>query len=404
MTRFACLSMCALMSCNFTSFLSAADHAAQNFDWSQWRGPNRDGKSSETSLLQKRPADGPQLVWKALKLGPGFSSVSIQNGRIFTMGDRDGSECVIALDSNDSGKELWAAQVSKSSENEGYPGPCCTPTADGDFVFALGSRGDLVCCEAATSRIVWQKNMPADFGGKMMSGWGYSESPLVDGQRLICTPGCDKAMMIALDKRTGREIWRCAMPKIGENGSDGAGYSSIVISNGGGRKQYVQFVGRGLIGVSASDGKFLWGYNKIANSVANISTPIVEGDFVFDSAAYQSGAVKLKLIATDAGIRAEEVYVLPPATLQNHHGGMVLVGDYLYAGHGQMMGLPLCLDWKTGRVVWGGDKRGPGEGSAAVTCADGRLYFRYEDGTMALLAASPDGYKLCGSFKIPDVQ
>ncbi len=153
-----------------------------------------------------------------------------------------------------------------------------------------------------------------------------------------------------------------------------------------------------------ANGKFLWGYNKIANCVANISTPIVDGDFVFDSAAYQSGAVKLKLTATAGGIRADEIYVLPATTLQNHHGGMVLVGDHLYAGQGQMMGLPICLDWKSGRVIWGGDKRGPGEGSAAISYADGRLYFRYEDGTVALIAASPDGYKLCGSFKIPGVE
>jgi outer membrane protein assembly factor BamB len=310
---------------------------------------------------------------------------------------------VIALDPAANGRELWATSVGKSAENDGYPGPRCTPTADADLVFALGSRGDLVCCRIATGEVVWRRNLPADFGGRMMSGWGYSESLLVDGDRLICTPGGDKAMLVALDRKSGQEVWRCTMPNIGDKGADGAGYSSIVISGGGGRKQYVQFTGRGLIGVSANDSKFLWGYNKIANSVANISTPIFDGDFVFDSAAYQSGAVKLKLVATSDGIKADEVYTLPSTTFQNHHGGMVLVGDYLYAGQGQMMGLPICIEWKTGHVVWGGDKRGPGEGSAAVTYADGRLYFRYEDGTVALLSASPDDYQLHGSFKIPGV-
>ncbi len=338
---------------------AADDQVSRPADWPQWRGPIRDGVSTETGLLQQWPAGGPELAWKADGLGQGFSSLSLQNGRIFTMGERDGQECVFALDL-DGGKELWCTPIGKTADNAGYPGPRCTPTADERLVYALGSHGDLACYDVESGAVKWRKNLPADFGGKMMSIWGYSESPLVDGGKLVCTPGGDAAVIVALNKQTGEEIWRCALPDIGKKGKDGAGYSSIVISHGGGKKQYVQFVGRGLIGVDADSGKFLWGYNKIANEVANISTPVVRDDLVFASAAYESGAAQVRLQATDNGVRATEAYYIPAATFQNHHGGIVLVGDYLYGGNGQQNGFPTCLEWKTGRIVWGGKQRGPG--------------------------------------------
>ncbi len=362
----------------------ADNHVPKNQgDWPQWRGPHRDGVSTETGLLQQWPASGPELAWKADGLGQGFSSVSIQNGLIFTMGERQDQECVFALDLDD-GKEVWCTPIGKTADNAGYPGPRCTPTADGKLVYAIGSHGDLACYDSATGQLKWRKNLQTDFGGKMMSIWGYSESPLVDGDKLACTPGGNNAVMVALNKQTGEEIWRCALPEFGKKGKEGAGYSSIVLSHGGGKKQYVQFVGRGLIGVDPDSGKFLWGYNKIANEVANITTPVVHDDGVFVTAAYESGAAKVRLVKSKGGVRADEVYYIPAKDFQNHHGGVVLVGNYLYGGNGQQNGFPTCLDWKTGHIVWGGKQRGPGAGSAAVTYADNRLYFRYEDGTMAL--------------------
>ncbi len=281
----------------------ADDHAPKNQgDWPQWRGPNRDGVSTETGLLQQWPAGGPELAWKTDGLGQGFSSVSIQNGLIFTMGERQGQECVFALDLDD-GKEVWCTPIGKTADNAGYPGPRCTPTADGKLVYAIGSHGDLACYDSATGQVKWRKNLQTDFGGKMMSIWGYSESPLVDGNKLVCTPGGNNAVMVALNKQTGEEIWRCALPDVGKKGKEGAGYSSIVISHGGGKKQYVQFVGRGLIGVEPDSGKFLWGYNKIANEVANITTPVVHDDGVFVTAAYESGAAKVRLAKTSGGAR-----------------------------------------------------------------------------------------------------
>ncbi len=234
-----------------------------------------------------------------------------------------------------------------------------------------------------------------------MSGWGYSESPLVDGEKLVCTPGAEDAMIVALDKKTGATIWKGKAPAdLGSNGLDGAGYSSIMISHGAGVKQYVQMVGRGLVSFRAEDGKFLWNYNRIANHTANIPTPVVKDDYVFASTGYQAGAALLKLKPEGDGVAAHEVYFLPGNKVQNHHGGMVMIGEYIYMGNGHNNGFPICLDWKTGKIAWNGG-RGPGSGSAAVVEADGELYFRYQNGVMALIEATPEKYHLLSKFMLP---
>lgn len=370
-------------------------------DWPQWRGPNRDGLSKETGLLATWGASGPPLAWKVGGLGVGFSSVAVTGGRIYTMGDRNGAQSLLALNEVD-GKLVWSARVGPTWDDQ-MGGPRGTPTVDGDSIYAIGTEGDLVCVETASGRERWRKSLPRDFGGRMMSMWKFSESPLVDGDRLIFTPGGPSAFLAAVDKRTGREIWRTAAPQLGPKGREGAGYSSIVVSNGGGVKQYVQLTGRGLVGVRASDGKLLWGSNRVANDVANIPTPIVKGDLVFASTGYQAGSVLLKLVPSAGGVNAQEVYFLEARTLQNHHGGLVLVGDHIYGGHGHNRGFPIAVELATGKVVWGGDIRNAGTGSAAVVYADGHLYFRYQNGIVLLIEATPQAYREKGSFTIPDV-
>ncbi len=376
--------------------------AAPPTDWPGWRGPKRDALSPDTGLLTEWKPSGPPLAWKAAGLGVGFSSVAIAGGRIYTMGDKGGAQQVIALDRAD-GRILWTAKVGPPWNDESG-GPRGTPTVDGDLVYAIGTEGDLVCVEAATGKERWRRSLARDFGGEMMSMWKFSESPLVDGDRLIVTPGSRSAGLVALDKTTGKEIWRTALPDLGSRGRDGAGYSSIVVSNAVGVKQYVQLLGRGLVGVRASDGTFLWAYNRIANHVANISTPIVRANWVFASTGYQTGAVLLELQKAGDGIQAKEIYFLEAGTLQNHHGGLVLVGNYLYAGHGHSKGFPICVEFTTGKVAWGGDIRNAGTGSAAVAYADGSLVFRYQNGTVVLIEANPAGYKEKGSFAIPGVK
>jgi outer membrane protein assembly factor BamB len=374
--------------------------AAQAADWPQWRGPNRDGICAETGLLESWPEGGPKLLWEIKGLGTGYSSLTIVDGKLYTMGDieveSEKTQCVLAYDLS-TRKRLWEAEVGPPHED----GPRCTPTVDDGLIYAIGTAGDLVCVDADTDtgKVRWSKNFQKDLSIGKNPGWKYSESPLVDGEKLLCTPGGRDAVMVALNKKTGELIWKCSMPDIGRKGKDEAGYSSIVVAETDGIRQYVQLTNKGLIGVAAKDGRFLWGYNKIANRVANISTPVISGEYVFCSTAYGTGSALLKLAAADNGVDAEEIYFLDDKTFQNHHGGFVRIGDYIYGGHGHGKGKPTCIEMKTGKVMWQQDQ--PGGNSAAVLYADGHLYFRYEDNVLALLEANPQKYNLKSTFKLP---
>lgn len=365
----------------------------ESSEWYQWRGPNRDGKSVDSNLLSDWDSSEPPLLWTAEGLGKGHSSVALSDGKIFTMGIIDGQSRLIALDAKD-GSHLWSTRVGGGDDVS------CTPTVDNDLVYGLSFDGDLVCARVEDGEEVWRKSFTRDFQGQMMSQWGYAESPLIDGDRLICTPGGNAGVMVALDKRTGKGIWSTTFPaEIRTRGREGAGYSSIVISEGGGRRQYIQLVGRGLIGVAANNGQLLWNYGRIANDTANIPTPVVQGNYIFCSTGYQTGSALLQLKKSGNGVSANEVYFLPHDSLQNHHGGMIMIGNHIYCGHGHNQGFPVCIEWRTGDDAWR-PGRGPGSGSAAVSYADGHLYFRYENGVMALIEATPDEYRLKGSFQI----
>lgn len=390
----------ALLSC-LSIIVCAAFATAEEADWPGWRGPNRDGKSDATGLNTNWEQTPPKLKYMSSGLGKGYASLSIGNGRIYTSGNLSDGQAVIALDQQ-TGAKVWSTLITSEVPKHGYTGSRTTPTIDGDHLYVVASNGAAVCLNSKDGEIVWKREFK-DFGGKMMSGWGFSESPLVDGDLMLCTPGGKDAMIVALNKMTGKEVWRSAMPDLGSK-KQGAGYSSIVISNAGGVKQYVQLVGQGVIGVRASDGEYLWGYADVANGTANIPTPIIDGDFVFASSGYGTGAalVKIKGDGVDK-VSAEEIYFLKAKTLQNHHGGLVLVDGHVYGGHGHGRGMPICVEMKTGKVVWGGDIRGEGSGSAAVLYADGHLIFRYQSGEVALMEATPKGYQLKGVLK-PEYQ
>lgn len=362
--------------------------------WPQWRGPQRDDVATDKGLLSAWPEGGPPLIWTGTGLGDGYSSVVIDEGRIYTTGDRKDGEYLVCLEDG-TGREIWSKRIGEAWRDGGARS---TPTSDGESVYALTPNGDLLCVAAADGVTQWQKNMSKDFGGKMMSHWGYSESPLIDGDRVVCTPGADGAALAALNRKTGETLW---LAKVGSCG--GSGYSSIVRCQAGGVEQYVTVLGKtgGAVGVRATDGKLLWRHVGVAGKTANIPTPIVRGDYVFYTTGYDDGgSALLKIVPHGNELAAEEVYHKSANELRNHHGGVVLVGNYLYGGHGQNQGFPFCVNFETGESVWP-RKRGPGERSAAVTYADGRLYFRYEDGVMALIETDPKECKVVSTFQIP---
>ncbi len=381
-----------------TGILSAADDST----WPQWRGPKRDGLSPDTGLMKDWSEKQPKLAWMTEGFGGGYASIAISDNHIFTTGNFSDGQNLICASAAD-GAILWKTPISDKAPKHGYDGARCTPSIDGDRIYAISSGGGIFCVSANDGKVIWSHDFK-EWKGQMMSGWGFSESPLVDGDRVLCTPGGKDAMIVCLNKMTGELIWQSAVPEIGKNGKDGAGYSSIVISNGGGVKQYVQLVGRGVIGVRATDGKYLWGYNGIANSTANIPTPIPFGDYVFTSSGYGDGGTALvKLTSSGDEVKAEEVYYLPANELQNHHGGMLKIGEHVYFGAKHNQGFPICVEAMTGKIIWGGKTRGPGDGSAAVVYADGNIIFRYQNGTVALVEATTEDYKLKGSFK-PEFQ
>src|SRR5258708_4135157 len=196
-SRFRCLVA-------FLAFVAISAGFGRGADWPQWRGPHRDGISPDKGLLSEWPAEGPTLAWKVTGIGHGFASITIAGSRIFTMGDTSDNSFIFALDLE--GKPLWSGKVGRPGGE--HPGTRCTPTVDGGLVYALGQFGDLVCVEAATGKERWRKNLNRDFGGRMMSGWGNSESPLVDGDKVLCTPGGSQGTILALHKKTATKMWQ----------------------------------------------------------------------------------------------------------------------------------------------------------------------------------------------------
>jgi outer membrane protein assembly factor BamB len=372
--------------------------AARGDDWPQWRGPDRTGLSKEKGLLKEWPKDGPKLLWEQKDIGGGFSTPAVVGDRLYLMTNRDDDESATALEVKD-GKPAWSTKVGKVGKNMGpqYPGTRSTPTVEGDRVYVLGSDGDLACLGRDKGDIIWAKSLKKDFGGKP-GAWAYSESVLIDGDTLVCTPGGKEAVMVALNKKDGSVIWKCAG---GED--DAAAYSSAIVAQVGKVKQYVQFLGKGLIGVDAGSGKLLWRYNKTSDQAANIPTPVFHDDSVFTSTQRNGSGLNRIKVSGDA-VTSEEVYF--NKTALNSIGGVVLVGDYLYGTNAK--GELICMDFKTGEVKW----TNPSVGMAAVCYADGMLYVRAQGGNgfmketakpqMALVLATPDGYKEMGRFEQPD--
>jgi outer membrane protein assembly factor BamB len=354
-------------------------------DWPQWRGPERNGISRETGLLREWPRSGPAVVWSATQLGAGYGSVAIAGNRVFVQGMKTRQSVVTSLD-RASGKPVWSVAIGSAQENDRGSGPRSTPTVDGDRVYVLTENGDLVCLLVADGKVVWRRNILREFNGRNIN-WLVSESPLVDGNRIIVSPGGRNAGMVALDKMTGATVW------VAKELSDEAGYASPVVGDVQGVRTIMTLTGNAAVGVRATDGKVLWRYNNVANNTANITTPIYSNGRVFFSSAYGTGGALLGLKAVSEGVSAQEIYFT--RNMQNHHGGIVLVDGYLYGFNNSIL---TCLEFETGKVMW--RDRSVGKGSVAY--ADGHLYVLSEDNVVGLVEASPKAYREVGRFTIAD--
>jgi outer membrane protein assembly factor BamB len=378
-----------LLACLGLLALAVVLLPARAEDWPQWQGVNRTAISPEKGLLQEWPKDGPPLAWKVTGLGGGYSTPTVAAGRIYGMGYQSDNEVVWALDEKAEGKEVWRVTIAQAAKNVGYPeGSRCSPTVDGDRIYVEGVDGDVVCLQVADGKEVWHKNIRTEFKAGR-PGWGYSESPLIDGDKVIVTPGGKDATMVAYNKKNGELIWKAAVPQ-----NDAAHYSSAIIAEVSGVRQYIQFTNKGVVSVAATDGKFLWRYDHPHNGTANCSTPIYFDGQIFAASAYGTGGGAAKLTKDTDSWKADEVWFTKK--IENHHGGVVLIDGYLY---GSNQGLLTCLDWKTGEVKW--DSRAPGKGSIAF--ADGRIYYRNEgEGSISLVEATPEKYVEKGKFKQPE--
>ena len=350
-------------------------------DWPQWRGPNRDGISTEKGLLKTWPAGGPPQAWRTAGAGAGYSSFSTAGGRLYTMGARGGDEYVIAFNAAD-GKKVWETRLGSRFSNDQGDGPRGTPTVDGNRLYVSGASGDVSALDLATGKPVWSINVLKQFGGPNIR-WGFSESPLVLSDRILINAGAPGASIVALKKTDGSVLWKSE--------SDEAGYSSGLVHQVGGVRQAIFFTARRALGLDVQTGKLLWSYDRVSNRTANIATPIARGNHVFLSSDYGTGAALLELTPSGGSLAAREVYFT--REMRNHHASSVLVGDHLY---GFSSAILTAMKFDTGAVAW--KDRSVGKGS--VIFADDRLYLFSENGQVGLAEANPTAYREHGRFAI----
>jgi outer membrane protein assembly factor BamB len=372
-------------------------------DWPQWLGSDRDNKSKETGLLQSWPEGGPKRAWHIDDVGESFGALAVTGGRIYLLGDLD--ECYLFALNEKDGKTIWKTKVGPGhvQKNKGWQGPRTTPTVDGDHIYVMGEAGDLVCFETASGKEVWRKNMETDLQGEH-SIWLYCDSPVIDGKQVVVKPGGKKGAIAALDKSTGSVLWRST------EFTDSAEHTSLLPATIEGVKQYIVFTMQTVAGVG-TDGKVLWRLPR-PGSVAICTTPLYKDGVVLVASSYNDAkhpeghgrATAIKVTKSGDGFKAEQIY---DSDFANHHGGLVLVGDYVYGTADRKLGNDRvnadlkCMELKTGKIVW----ENPSIGKGSITFADGNLILHSEkakDGLVALVEATPEGYKEKGRFSQAD--
>jgi len=352
-------------------------------DWPQFRGPERNGKSAETGLLKTWPDGGPKLLWKATGCGVGYSSPAIAKSAIYTAGDIGGQSCLVAFGTD--GKAKGRLAFARGGPRGERAGMRSTPTVHGGMIYLLNPEGELLCASAANLRKRWQVNILRAFGGRNIS-WKLAESILVVGNMAVCTPGGQDAGIVALNRQNGKPIW------ASKGLSDQAAYASCMLMKVGRLPMITTMTAKGLVGVSAASGQFLWRWDRPANRTANCPSPVFEGNRIFEATGYGNGGGAVDIVVRGNRVSAQQAW--ETRDMVCHHGGYVLIDGHVYGNHGSGLA---CIDFKTGQTKW----RGRGAGKGSVVYADGRLYCYGEGGTVALVEAKPDGYSLVSQFKLP---
>lgn len=360
-------------------------------DWPDWRGPNRDAHSPDARTAKTWPAGGPKLLWKATGLGAGYATVTIVGDRIYTGGDEGNSARIVALD-RATGDRVWVAPLGKAGGPGwgNFKGVRAVPAVSDGLLVAMGQYGELAAYDAATGKERWRVHLVDDLGGKLPE-WGFSETPLIDGDQVICTPGGSEGAIVALDKNTGKVRWRSA------GFTDDPHYSSVVKATIHGVPQYVQLTAEHVVGVAADSGKVLWQAERRGRT-AVIPTPVVRDHYVYVTSGYGTGCNLFEITRKGDGFAAGEVYA--NRIMKNHHGGVILVGNHLY-GYSDGAGW-VCQDFMTGKSIWR-EKEKTGKGSCVYVA--GMLILREEKkggSQVVLIEATPEGYREHGRFQPPN--
>jgi len=368
-------------TCALLLTLTALTAGVTRGDWPGWRGPDRDGRSPDTGLLSAWPEDGPPMLWQAHAVGKGYSSVAVVKGVVYTTGDVGDQLMIMALDAG-TGAVLWTVPQGPAYRRS-YGGSRSTPVVDGNRLYVLGGEGRLTCHDIERREQVWVRELSA-FGGKP-GRWGYSESVLIVDDKVIATPG-GQTGLVALDKRTGADVWR-------SNASFSAHYASPIVIRSGAAAVVVQGTGNGLFAVDAETGRQVWSNGFSAGNTANCPDPVYADGYLFWANGYGKGGVCFTVGHRDGAWVFDEIW--QTRDMVCHHGGYVIHQGHVYGNHNAGWS---CVALETGRTVWH-EPRAVGKGS--ICFADGMLYlFSERDGRVGLAAASPEAFRLAGQFRV----
>ncbi|MFC1492798.1 PQQ-binding-like beta-propeller repeat protein [candidate division KSB1 bacterium] len=378
-----------LVFCVLAGLFHGKITAQEKNDWPSFHGLNRDNRSSDTGLLKEWPELGPELLWTVTGLGEGYSSVSIAEGYLFTAGMTEGHTFVFAFDLN--GNLIWKKPNGQSWETtmshaRGYTGSRATPTYDDGIVYHLGDAGQLTAYKFKTGEKIWSINLRETFDAPVPE-YGYSESVLIDGDRLYCNPAGKTGFMVCLNKKDGKLIW--ANTEIPGT----VGFSSPILAEFGGYLQIINTTSNCIYGADTKTGKLLWSVEYENSRSNNCTDAIFHNGYVFLSSGYGKGSILLQLKTSGNEIIPETVW--HSELMDNLHSGVILHEGYLYGAGHNSRGL-FCLDFMTGEQMW--KTRGKG----SITFADNKFYYLEEKGTMMLIEAKPEKYDEISSFKVPN--